>query len=84
MTFKIGSKYEETKARLKREILGEAVRIIEGNYPIFKEKGAQCYFCRKHIEGKIMLILEQSDDNLFMVPIDESCLIESQFNLNFN
>ena len=84
MPFKIGSKYEQTKARLKRRILDKTAEITNADNTIFEQYGAQCYFCQKHIKGRVLLILEEHFKGCSIFPIDESCLIEARFNLHYN
>ena len=85
MSFQIGSKYEETKARLKREIIQGTARVIEvTNSSFIKKHGAQCYFCQENIKDNALLILDQQENNLFMAPIDKRCFFEAKFRLHYN
>jgi len=84
MSFKIGSKYEETKRRLKEEIARGIAKIGSADNTIFQEHGAQCYFCRKPIKGNILLVLDEFLESTSSIPIDEECFIESRFRLHYN
>jgi len=81
MPVKIGSKYEETKARLREKILSSEIEIVKGDsIPEIQSLGAQCYFCRKPIERDI-LVLRESD---FFYPIDVECFLQATLNFYVN
>ena len=59
MSFKFCSKYEETKARLRREILEGTAKVTSSDNTLSEIYGVPCYFCKKPIK-KILLILDES------------------------
>jgi len=50
----IGSKYAETKADLRERIRKETITVVESE----AENDCICYFCSKHIDGKMQMLLD--------------------------
>lgn len=72
----IGSKYEETKKRLKEKIKDRNICVL--NEKDFESKIMNskflCYFCRKQIVGRVRILSDSSHkDQIDSHPIDSKC-----------
>jgi hypothetical protein len=74
----IGSKYEETKERLRKEILAGSIASgkIENDFNF--QLGYTCYFCRKPIKGDILFLAEQVRDVPLFYYLDGECFFAAK------
>jgi len=87
MSFQIGSKYEETKARLKQEIADGTITFVQGLSIGYNLKGFQCIFCKKHIDEKVssvILLIDKIENGFSVYPADERCFRQAQLNFYYN
>ena len=62
MAVKIGCKYEETKARLQKEILDKTISFLVIS-PLPVKPNFGCYFCRKHIDNLVVILTKEENVN---------------------
>lgn len=80
MSVVIGIKYKETKARLREKIRDGTIRVLEGDdaISVLESKIGNhvlaCYFCGKHIDGKVRLLIK----SLTYYPIDTNCYADAK------
>lgn len=84
MTFEIGSKYLETKARLRQQILDGTAKVLEKEIDLIAQHGANCFFCRKHINGMVIQLIEEHENGYFLHPVDVFCFRQAQINFYLN
>lgn len=81
----IGDDYQKTVEELKEKIRKEEITVLGKEALENKTNvGFSCYFCRKHIDGKVNVLVNPSKDCKSMpaYPVHDRCYEEAK-SVNF-